>query len=129
MLRGILPFGKHYYFGQASKRIVDSHADLRWGPDIHANGACLTGLWQITEESREREIRGSCAISPRDWESFVSRRKCFGPRPFQMETTMALPACNLANRAYTFAFVGPNVFFSRLKNAPDFRGATNGDSE
>ncbi len=58
MLRGILPFGRHYYFGQASKRIVDSHADLRWGPDrkgfrriIHANGVCLTGLWEITEET------------------------------------------------------------------------------
>lgn len=58
MLRGILPFGRHYYFGQASKRTVDSHADLRWGPDrkgfrriIHANGVCLTGLWEITEET------------------------------------------------------------------------------
>jgi hypothetical protein len=58
MLRGILPFGKHYYFGQASKRTVDSHADLRWGPDekgfrriIHSNGVCLTGLWEITEET------------------------------------------------------------------------------
>ena len=58
LLRGILPFGKHYYFGQASKRTVDSHADLRWGPDgkgfrriIHPNGVCLTGLWEITEEN------------------------------------------------------------------------------
>src|SRR5205807_2382008 len=33
LLRGILPFGRHYYFGQASKRTVDSHADLRWGPN------------------------------------------------------------------------------------------------
>ena len=58
MLRGILPFGKHYYFGEASKRTVDSHADLRWGPDkkgfrriIHTNGVCLTGLWEITEKT------------------------------------------------------------------------------
>ena len=58
LLRGILPFGRHYYFGQASKRTVDSHADLRWGPDgkgfrriIHPNGVCLTGLWEITEET------------------------------------------------------------------------------
>jgi hypothetical protein len=58
LLRGILPFGRHYYFGQASKRTVYSHADLRWGPDgkgfrriIHANGVCLTGLWEITEET------------------------------------------------------------------------------
>ncbi|MFZ0494876.1 MAG: hypothetical protein WBE80_07460 [Methylocella sp.] len=29
LLRGILPFGRHYYLGQASKRTVDSHADLR----------------------------------------------------------------------------------------------------
>ena len=58
MLRGILPPGKHYFFGQASKRTVDSHADLRWGPDkkgfrriIHSNGVCLTGLWEITEKT------------------------------------------------------------------------------
>lgn len=58
LLRGILPFGKRHLFRQASERTVDSHADLRWGPDgkgfrrlIHPNGVCLTGLWEITEES------------------------------------------------------------------------------
>ena len=58
LLRGILPFGQPYLFGQASERTVDSHADLRWGPDrqgfrriIHPNGICLTGLWEITEET------------------------------------------------------------------------------
>ncbi|MGH6794246.1 MAG: hypothetical protein ACREDD_07980 [Methylocella sp.] len=58
MLRGILPFAQHYYFAQGSKRTIDSHADLRWGPDkkgfrriIHSNGVCLTGLWEITEET------------------------------------------------------------------------------
>ena len=29
LLRGILPFGQPYYFGEASKRTVDSLADLR----------------------------------------------------------------------------------------------------
>jgi hypothetical protein len=33
LLRGILPFGQPYLFGQACARTVDSHADLRWGPD------------------------------------------------------------------------------------------------
>jgi hypothetical protein len=58
MLRGILPFGKHYVFRQATERTVDSKADLRWGPDrkgfrrlIHTNGLCLTGIWQITEDT------------------------------------------------------------------------------
>jgi hypothetical protein len=58
VLRGILPFGKNYRFLQASQRAVDSKADLRWGPDgkgfrrlLHPNGVCLTGLWQITEET------------------------------------------------------------------------------
>lgn len=58
LLRGILPFGEPYYFGQASIRSVDSHADLRWGADgkgfrriIHANGVCLTGMWEITAET------------------------------------------------------------------------------
>jgi hypothetical protein len=58
VLRGILPFGKPYLFRQATERAVDSHADLRWGPDgkgfrrlLHPNGVCLTGLWEITEET------------------------------------------------------------------------------
>jgi hypothetical protein len=58
VLRGILPLGRAYLFRQASERAIDSHADLRWGPDgkgfrrlIHPNGVCLTGLWEITEET------------------------------------------------------------------------------
>lgn len=45
-------------FAQASRRAVDLHADLRWGPDrrgyrrlIHPNGLCLTGVWEISQES------------------------------------------------------------------------------
>jgi hypothetical protein len=56
-LRGILKF-RPPQIAQASSRIVDSHADLRWGPDrlgyrrlLHPNGVCLTGLWEITEDS------------------------------------------------------------------------------
>ena len=58
VLRGVLPFGGPHRFRQASERAVESHADLRWGPDrkgyrrlLHPNGVCLTGLWEITEES------------------------------------------------------------------------------
>ena len=58
MLRGILPFGQPYLLRQASERTVDSHADLRWGPDgrgfrrlTRSNGVCMTGLWEITEET------------------------------------------------------------------------------
>jgi hypothetical protein len=58
VLRGILPFGRPYLFRQAVERAVDSKADLRWGADgkgfrrlIHPNGVCLTGLWEITEET------------------------------------------------------------------------------
>ncbi|HEV7919999.1 MAG TPA: hypothetical protein VGR02_04320 [Thermoanaerobaculia bacterium] len=42
----------------AAKRTVASHAVLRWGADgkgfrrlLHPNGICLTGLWEITEET------------------------------------------------------------------------------
>jgi hypothetical protein len=58
MLRGIVPGGRAYAFRQATERTVDSHADLRWGPDrkgfrriVHPNGICLTGQWQITEDT------------------------------------------------------------------------------
>jgi hypothetical protein len=58
VLRGILPFGKPYLFRQVTERIVDSRADLRWGRDgkgarrlLHPNAVCLTGRWEIEEES------------------------------------------------------------------------------
>ena len=58
VLRGVLPFGGPYLFRKATERAVDSHADLRWGPDrkgyrrlLHPNGICLTGFWETTEEN------------------------------------------------------------------------------
>ena len=49
VLRGVLS-GDRYYFLRAAERTVDSHADLRWGPDrkgfrrlLHPNGVCLFG--------------------------------------------------------------------------------------
>lgn len=58
VLRGLLPFGKQYLFRQATERAVDSHADLRWGPDgkgfrrlLHPNGLCLTGTWDINTDT------------------------------------------------------------------------------
>jgi hypothetical protein len=59
VLRGVLPLGLPYFFRQAVARAVDSSADLRWGPDrrgfrrlLHPNGICLTGLWEVTEETK-----------------------------------------------------------------------------
>src|SRR5579859_911662 len=58
MVHGLLqfPFGRFYAFRQATARAVDSHADLRWGPDgrgfrrlVHPNAICLSGVWEITE--------------------------------------------------------------------------------
>ena len=58
VLRGVLPFGKPWAFLRAAERLVASRADLRWGPDrkgyrrlLHPNGVCLTGRWEITEDS------------------------------------------------------------------------------
>lgn len=58
MVHGLLkfPFGRWYSFRQATARTIDSHADLRWGPDrqgfrrlVHPNAVCLSGVWDITE--------------------------------------------------------------------------------
>jgi hypothetical protein len=71
VLRGIISLGKRYLFRQATERAVDSHADLRWGGDgrgfrrlLHPNGVCLTGFWEITEETRYSGYfrRGSQAL-------------------------------------------------------------------
>jgi hypothetical protein len=58
LLGGILPFGQPFHFRDATARAVDSFADLRWGPDgkgfrrlVHPNGICLSGTWEITEET------------------------------------------------------------------------------
>ena len=58
VLRGVLPLGGPYLFRKATERAVESHADLRWGPDrrgyrrlLHPNGICLTGVWEITEDN------------------------------------------------------------------------------
>jgi hypothetical protein len=58
VLRGVLPPGQPYFFRQAVARAVDARSDLRWGTDrkgfrriIHPNGICLTGLWEISEDT------------------------------------------------------------------------------
>jgi len=58
LVGGILPFGKSSQFLQATERTVDARTDLRWGTDkkgqrrlLHPNGVCLTGLWEITEQT------------------------------------------------------------------------------
>ncbi|HEY0160730.1 MAG TPA: hypothetical protein VGF28_25820 [Thermoanaerobaculia bacterium] len=58
VLRGILPLGINWVLLDAAKRTLASHADLRWGKDgkgfqrlLHPNGICLTGIWEITEET------------------------------------------------------------------------------
>jgi hypothetical protein len=58
VLGGILPFGKPWRFLQSVERTVDSDADLRWCSDkkgfrrlLHPNGICLTGVWEIVEET------------------------------------------------------------------------------
>ena len=60
------------HFHKATERTVDSGADMRWGPDrkgsrrmIHPNGLCLTGIWQITEDTGYSGYfaRGSTALA------------------------------------------------------------------
>ena len=55
---GLITFHKSPRFEHASARTLDSHADLRWGPDrkgfkrlLHPNAVCLTGTWQIAEDT------------------------------------------------------------------------------
>jgi hypothetical protein len=68
---GLLSAGKPPRFERAASRTVDSGADLRWGPDgkgftrfIHPTGICMTGRWQITEDTPYSGYftRGSTAL-------------------------------------------------------------------
>jgi hypothetical protein len=74
LLQGILPFGKPWQFLEAAKRVLASDSDLRWGPDgkgfrrlLHANGICMTGLWEITADTPytgyfRKGSRGLCVV-------------------------------------------------------------------
>ena len=56
--KGVFPFTGPDLLNHASARSVDSHADLRWGPDgkgfrrmLSPNGILVFGKWEITEPS------------------------------------------------------------------------------
>ncbi|MEA2328145.1 MAG: hypothetical protein QOE68_3104 [Thermoanaerobaculia bacterium] len=58
LIKGLLPGGGSWEFLAAAKRILASDSDLRWGADgkgfrrlLHANGICMTGMWEVTEET------------------------------------------------------------------------------
>lgn len=58
LVRGMLPGGEPWQFLAAARRVLASDTDLRWGPDgkgyqrmLHANGICMTGLWEITADT------------------------------------------------------------------------------
>jgi hypothetical protein len=56
---GAFRIGKSWVLLDAAKRTLASFADLRWGADgkgykrlLHPNGICLTGMWEITEQTQ-----------------------------------------------------------------------------
>jgi hypothetical protein len=58
LIKGLLPGGMTWQFLAAAKRVLASDSDLRWGADgkgyerlLHKNAVCMTGLWEITEET------------------------------------------------------------------------------
>jgi hypothetical protein len=57
LARGMFSLSKRFLFKDAAQRTLDSFADLRWGSGqgvrriLHPNGICLTGVWEITEET------------------------------------------------------------------------------
>ncbi len=56
--QGLFSRKEAYHFFDAASRTLESHSDLRRGPDgtgvrrlLHPNGVCLFGNWEITETS------------------------------------------------------------------------------
>ncbi|MEL6104893.1 MAG: hypothetical protein AAFU85_02600 [Planctomycetota bacterium] len=57
LLSGILPGPPRWRFLDASRRTIQSQADMRWGDGrgfrrlLHPNGVCLFGTWEIFDEA------------------------------------------------------------------------------
>lgn len=59
LTHGLFSLTKRFLLLDASRRTLQSHADLRWGgPDkkgvqrlLHPNGVCLSGVWHIDEDT------------------------------------------------------------------------------
>jgi hypothetical protein len=84
LLNGAWPGGKPWHFRDATRRALGSQADLRWGPDgkgyrrlIHPSGICLTGTWEITEETPYSGYfrRGSRGLVVTRYSSSVETRR------------------------------------------------------
>ncbi len=105
MLRGFAPLGGRSLFRKASERAVDSGADLRWGPDgkgfrrlVHPNGICLTGTWNITEQTEYSGYfrRGSQALAIARYSTCCSENRRGHARSLSMVTKLfptADPEC------------------------------------
>jgi hypothetical protein len=65
VLKGLVPCSRDWLFPTAAARTIESHADLRWGPDrrgyrrlLHPNGICLFGRWIIDAEPPGKKYSG-----------------------------------------------------------------------
>jgi hypothetical protein len=136
-LRGLLPGGKAWLFLSAAKRTLASQADLRWGPDgkgyrrlLHPSGVCLTGLWEITEETPysgyfKKGSRGLCVARY----SSASQTRRGKPRSLAMvgriypttdpDHAERLPTANFITQEDIGGARTPNVNRAVFRNAPD----------
>jgi hypothetical protein len=125
---------------QASPRAVDSHADLRWGTDgkgflrlLHPNGVCLTGLWEITEETPYSGYfrKGSQALTVGRYSTCCTETRRGRTRSLALVGKL-FPTTDLGHadplRTASFFtqqdFGGDNTDFindAELRNAPDTR--------
>ena len=138
VLRGLLSLTGPWLFLSAAKRTLASQADLRWGPDrkgfrrlLHPNGICLTGLWEISEETPYTGYfrRGSRGLVVARYSTCCTETRRGHTRSLAMvgrvypttdpEHAERLPTANFITQEDFGGTDCPNVNSAALRNAPN----------
>jgi hypothetical protein len=143
--RALLAFGKSWFFLDAAKRVLASHADLRWGKDgkgfrrlVHPNGIGLTGMWEITEDTPYTGYfaKGSRGLSIARYSTCCQETRRGNVRSLSMVGAVypttdpnhaeRLPRASFITQEDIGGANTPTINGALLRNAPDTTGSRRG---
>jgi hypothetical protein len=138
LVRGLLPGGMTWQFLAAARRVLHSDADLRWGADgrgyqrlLHANAICMTGRWDITEETPYTGYfrKGSRGLIISRYSTCCTETRRGHTRSLSMigriypitdpEHAEAVPTASFITQEDIGGENTPNINDAKLRNAPN----------